>query len=94
MSVAHHPDQSFAIVAREFHLVPIFIVYLIGITATVWHLANGVWLFLVDWGVTIGERAQRLAGYACIGIGVVLLAVGINAAVAFIRPGGLLAGIL
>jgi succinate dehydrogenase / fumarate reductase cytochrome b subunit len=60
----------------------------------VWHLANGVWLFLVDWGITIGERAQRISGYACIGVGAVLLAVGINAAVAFIRPGGLLRGIL
>ena len=94
LSVAHHPDQGFDIVSREFHMIPIFLVYLVGITATVWHLANGVWLFLVDWGITIGERAQRLTGYACIGIGVVLLAVGINAAVAFIRPGGLLPGIL
>jgi len=94
LSVAHHPDQSFEIVSREFHMVPIFIVYVIGITATVWHLANGIWLFLVDWGITIGERAQRMAGYACIAFGIVLLAVGINAAIAFIRPGGLLAGIL
>ena len=80
--------------AREFRMAPIFIVYVIGITSTVWHLANGIWLFLVDWGITIGDRAQRLAGYACIGIGVVLLAVGINAAIAFIHPGGLLRGIL
>lgn len=94
LSVAHHPEQSFDIVSREFHLVPIFIIYVIGITATVWHLANGVWLFLVDWGITIGERAQRLTGYACIAIGVVLLAVAINAAVAFLRPGGLVPGIL
>ena len=93
-SVAHFPEKSFAIVAREFHMVPIFIVYIIGITATVWHFANGIWLFLVDWGIAIGERAQRLTGYACIAFGVVLLAVGINAAIAFIRSGGLLAGIL
>ncbi len=94
LSVANHPEESFQIVAREFRIVPIFIVYVIGITATVWHLANGIWLFLVDWGITIGERAQKIAGYACLGFGIVLLAVGINAAVAFIRPGGLLAGIL
>ncbi len=94
VSVAHHPEQSFEIVSREFRMIPIFIVYMVGITATVWHFANGIWLFLVDWGITIGERAQRLAGYACLGFGVVLLFVGINAAVAFIRPGGLLAGIL
>ena len=94
MSVAHHIDESFNIVSREFHMVPIFIVYVIGITATVWHLANGLWLFLVDWGITIGERAQRLTGYACIAFGAVLLLVGINAAVAFIRPGGLLGGVI
>jgi len=94
ISVASHPDQAFAIVAGEFSMVSIFLIYMIGITATVWHLANGIWLFMVDWGITIGERAQRLTGYACIAFGVVLLLVGINAAVAFIRPGGLLGGIL
>ena len=55
---------------REFRMIPIFIIYMIGITATVWHFANGIWLFLVDWGITIGERAQRLTGYACIAFGV------------------------
>ncbi|HEX6046975.1 MAG TPA: succinate dehydrogenase cytochrome b558 subunit [Pyrinomonadaceae bacterium] len=93
-SVAENSNRAFEIVAREFRMVPIFIVYLIGITATVWHLANGIWLFLVDWGVTIGERAQRLTGYACIAFGAVLLLVGVNAAIAFVRDGGLLGGIL
>jgi len=94
LSVATHWDQAFTIVQNEFFNPAIFIVYLIGITATVWHLANGIWLFMVDWGITIGERAQRLTGYACIAFGVVLLLVGINSAVAFIHPGGLLGGIL
>jgi succinate dehydrogenase / fumarate reductase cytochrome b subunit len=94
VSVAHSPQLAFDIVSREFRMVPIFLIYMIGITATVWHLANGIWLFLVDWGITIGERAQRVTGYACVGFGVFLLLVGINAAVAFIRPGGLLRGIL
>lgn len=94
VSVAHAPNQAFDIVAREFRIVPIFIVYLIGITATVWHFANGIWLFLVDWGITIGAQAQRLTGYACIAFGALLLLVGINAMIAFLRPGGLLGGIL
>jgi succinate dehydrogenase / fumarate reductase cytochrome b subunit len=94
VSVAHSPQMAFDIVSREFRIIPIFIIYVIGITATVWHLANGTWLFMVDWGITIGERAQRVTGYACIAFGVVLLLVGINAAIAFIRPGGLLGGIL
>jgi succinate dehydrogenase / fumarate reductase cytochrome b subunit len=94
VSVAHAPDQAFDIVAREFRIIPVFIVYLIGITATVWHFANGIWLFMVDWGITIGAQAQRLTGYACIALGAALLLVGINAMIAFIRPGGLLGGIL
>ncbi len=93
-SVAHYPMEAFAIVSREFAMPAIFVVYLIGITSTVWHLANGLWLFAVDWGIVIGERAQRYTGYACIAIGLLLLAVGINAQVAFIREGGLLGGIL
>ncbi|MCU1263873.1 MAG: succinate dehydrogenase (or fumarate reductase) cytochrome b subunit, b558 family [Acidobacteria bacterium] len=94
VSVANHPDQAFSIVSGEFSMVSIFIIYMIGITATVWHFANGIWLFMVDWGITIGDRAQRLTGYACIAFGVVLLLVGINAAVAFIHKGGLLGGLL
>jgi succinate dehydrogenase / fumarate reductase cytochrome b subunit len=93
-SVAHAPDKAFQIVAREFQMPAIFIVYLVGITSTIWHFANGIWLFAVDWGVVIGERAQRLTGYACIGFGVVLLVFWINVAVAFLRPGGLFGGIL
>jgi succinate dehydrogenase / fumarate reductase cytochrome b subunit len=94
ISVAHRPDLAFDIVREEFLNPWIFGIYVLGITATVWHFANGIWLFLVDWGITIGARAQRLTGYACIAIGVVLLAVGINAATAFIKHGGLLGGLL
>ena len=94
LSVATHYNQAFDIVSREFFEPVIFAVYFVGITATVWHLANGLWLFAVDWGIVIGERAQRLTGYACITVGLLLLAVGINAEIAFVRPGGLLQGIL
>jgi hypothetical protein len=40
------------------------------------------------------RRAQRLTGYACLAFGVLLLMVGINAMLSFIRPGGLLRGVL
>lgn len=93
-SVAHRPDLAFQIVSYEFSIPWVLIVYIIGITSTVWHFANGIWLFLVDWGIAIGARAQRLTGYACIGIGIVLLGIGLNAMFAFIRDGGLLGGIL
>ncbi len=93
-SVATHANEAFQIVQAEFSIWWVRVVYTIGITATVWHFANGLWLFAVDWGIVIGERAQRVMGYACIALGVFLLAVGINAMMAFIWTGGLLGGIL
>ena len=90
ISVAHHPEQAFDVVRSEFLNAWIFAIYVVGITATVWHLANGIWLFMVDWGITIGARAQRLTGYACIALGAFLLAVGINAAAAFVYHNGII----
>lgn len=87
--VAGNADQAFAIVRAEFQNAGILIFYILGILATAWHLAYGFWLFAVDWGIIIGEKAQKMALYACIGLAVVLGAVGINAAVAFVRPCGL-----
>jgi succinate dehydrogenase / fumarate reductase cytochrome b subunit len=96
ISVAHRPDLAYQIVSQEFQMPWIIAVYTIGIIATIWHLANGIWLFAVDWGIVIGERAQRLTGYACIGFGALLLLLWFNVAAAFVRPGsgGLLGGIL
>lgn len=85
MAVADHPELAFDIVRSEFQNPWILSLYIVGITSTVFHFANGLWLFLIDWGLAIGRRAQRSLGYACAVLGVVLAAVGINAAIAFIR---------
>lgn len=45
-------------------------VYAIGIAAACFHFANGLWTFLIAWGITIGVNAQRKAGYLCASIGV------------------------
>ncbi|MCA1818426.1 MAG: succinate dehydrogenase, partial [Acidobacteria bacterium] len=66
LSVADHPDRAFDIVSGEFSNAIILTIYIVGIASTIWHFANGLWLFAVDWGIVIGERAQRLMGYACI----------------------------
>ena len=71
ISVADHPSQAFGIVAGEFKMHSIFIIYMIGITATVWHFANGIWLFMVDWGITIGEPARPSIAGEELGFGVV-----------------------
>lgn len=87
--VAGNADKAFDMVAAEFKNIGILIFYIFGVAATAWHLAYGIWLFAVDWGIVIGEKAQKMTLYACIGLAIMLGAVGINAAVAFVRPCGL-----
>ncbi len=89
-AVAGHADLAFDIVSREFSIPWVMILYVLGVTATAWHLAYGIFLFVVDWGILIGEKSQKYALYASVGFAVFLSAVGINAAVAFVRPCGLL----
>ena len=88
--VAGNADKAFGIVSTEFAITWVLVVYILGLLATAWHLAYGFFLFAVDWGIVIGERAQKVTLYACLGLAVFLGIVGINAAFAFVRPCGLL----
>lgn len=87
--VAGNGGRAFDIVSAEFQNAVILVFYIAGVIATAWHLAYGFWLFAVDWGIVIGEKAQRLALYGSIGLAIFLSAVGVNAAVAFVEPCGL-----
>jgi len=53
--------------------------YGIGILASVFHLANGIWTALITWGVTIGPKAQRTSGWVCTAFGLALGLVGLGA---------------
>jgi succinate dehydrogenase / fumarate reductase cytochrome b subunit len=88
--VAGNADRAFSIVSNEFQSYWVLGIYILGVTATAWHLAYGFWLFAVDWGIVIGEKAQRVTLYASLALAVFLSAVGINAAAAFVKRCGLL----
>jgi succinate dehydrogenase / fumarate reductase cytochrome b subunit len=88
--VAGNADKAFAIVSAEFQIPWVLAVYILGVLATAWHLAYGIFLFAVDWGIVIGQKAQKVTLYASVGLAIFLGAVGVNATVAFIRPCGLL----
>ena len=89
-SVAGNAGSAFTIVAAEFRNTGILLLYILGVIATAWHLAYGFFLFAVDWGIVIGEKAQKMTLYASIGLALFLSAVGINAAAAFVDKCGLL----
>lgn len=88
--VAGHADKAYAIVSGEFQILWVMAIYILGLLATAWHLAYGFFLFAVDWGIVIGEKAQKTLLYGCLGLALLLGVVGVNAAFAFVRPCGLL----
>lgn len=58
--------------------------YVIGVISAIFHFANGLWSFLVSWGVTVTPRSQQISTYVTLGIFVALSIVGIRALTAFI----------
>lgn len=57
--------------------------YIIGLVATTFHFSNGIWSFLVSWGVTVGPRSQRVSTYFTMVIFVILTAIGLASIFAF-----------
>ncbi len=58
--------------------------YTIGILSAVFHFSNGIWSFLVHWGITVGPRSQRIATYFTMGVFVLVSIIGLRAMAAFI----------
>lgn len=81
--VAGNASSAYQIVSGELASVGILALYIAGVLATSWHLAYGIFLFAVDWGLVIGERAQSYVLKGCVGVAILLSAVGINAALSF-----------
>jgi succinate dehydrogenase / fumarate reductase cytochrome b subunit len=63
------------------------LVYLFGTTASIFHFANGVRTVLWSWGVTISDRSQRFATWACAGLGAALWLLGAST-ILFFSTGG------
>lgn len=57
----------------------VWIGYLVGIFACVFHLANGIWTAGITWGLWITPPAQKRALQACTGFGALVLAIGLTA---------------
>ncbi len=69
-----------AAIQRAWWIAPF---YAVGIVATVFHLANGLWTALITWGITIRPQTQRVSGYLCAGFGIVLGLIGLGALTGF-----------
>jgi succinate dehydrogenase / fumarate reductase, cytochrome b subunit len=58
--------------------------YLVGILSAIFHFSNGLWSFMVSWGITVTPRSQVISTYVTIVIFVLLSIIGIQALVAFV----------
>jgi succinate dehydrogenase / fumarate reductase cytochrome b subunit len=57
--------------------------YALGILSAAFHLGNGLWGFAVAWGLITGQRSMDLAWKACIGLGLGVALMGLNALAGF-----------
>ncbi|MFC7441483.1 succinate dehydrogenase cytochrome b558 subunit [Laceyella putida] len=62
------------------------VLYMIGLIAAVFHFSNGMWTFLITWGVTVGPRAQRVSTYVWAAVFVFVSYLGISSLLAFAQP--------
>ena len=75
---AHAAAESTLLAMQDGWTAP---VYAIGVLCAVFHFANGIWTFLIVWGITIGPRSQKISGAVCAIIGIVLAVFGLGALV-------------
>lgn len=81
-----HPGATFGKVQQSLQNPWILAFYIVGIVASCWHLAYGIWLFCAKWGIVSGERARKRLGVACTGLGLLLVTIGLVTLTAFFKP--------
>ncbi|MEK6398859.1 MAG: succinate dehydrogenase, partial [Terriglobus sp.] len=77
VSLPEHPGLAYWKVQYELSNPLMVAVYVIGMIATCFHFAYGIWLFCAKWGITPGDEARRKLGYATTVFGVILCALGL-----------------
>ena len=70
--------ETFADISREMHFhTPTLLVYVLGILAIAYHLANGVWsFFTMGWGIAVSKSSIRWLERIAIVVFLFLLAIG------------------
>ncbi len=64
--------------------------FFVGVLASVYHFANGLWTMGITWGVWTSPRAQRWANVPCAAVGVFLACAGVAALIGMLvadKPG-------
>ncbi|HEY4579014.1 MAG TPA: succinate dehydrogenase cytochrome b558 subunit [Savagea sp.] len=76
-------DVNYDMMADIFQSTPMVIFYIVGVLSATFHLANGLWAFLVTWGITQSQRSQQIFSYVSVLVFIALSFIGIRAIFGF-----------
>ncbi len=83
--------QFYTTIDRTFAQPSLFALYLLGLTATVFHFANGLRTASDTWGVAVTPRARTIAGVFAFTVGIALWLLGVDTMYHFaLRCGGVI----
>ncbi len=76
-------EVSFQSVVSQLHNPAVFLLYIVGTLAAVYHFSNGLFTFCITWGITVGPKSQRVAGIVFSIAFLAIAVLGMNSLVAF-----------
>ncbi|KGR83321.1 succinate dehydrogenase cytochrome b558 subunit [Lysinibacillus odysseyi] len=77
-------DVDFNMIAEIVDNPWMLVFYIVGILSATFHLANGLWSFLVSWGITQSPSSQRVATFITMAFFIILSIIGVVAIVSFV----------
>lgn len=87
VALGHTTHEELGVLMHDIFTNPVtFTLYLIGILSAVFHFSNGMWSFLVSWGITVGPRSQRVSTFIWLGVFVAMSIMFILTMAAFTDP--------
>lgn len=84
VAIGNAAEADFNMMANILDNPWMFAFYVVGVLTATFHFSNGLWSFLVTWGITQSEKAQRYSTYFTLLVFLVLSIIGIRALLAFV----------
>ncbi|AIQ49157.1 succinate dehydrogenase [Paenibacillus sp. FSL R7-0273] len=73
VAVGNVEHEELGGVMHEIATQPLMLaIYVIAIIAACFHFSNGLWSFLISWGITVGPRSQKVSSVLCLGLFVIV----------------------
>lgn len=76
-------DLDFSLMSDILSQPFFFWFYVIGILSVVFHLSNGLWGFLVSWGIAQSPKSQKMITYLTVAVFFIVSYIGIRTAIEF-----------